>query len=144
MKTTFLRVAAGFLTGWILPPVLVAVVVGLMFGGGMIQPGETFLDPVFKSLIYAAIIGLPLNLGIMVLLVSPTWFFLHRAGAGAKAFLIAGLVIGGLAGLIPLAGPGLTADALTPLEVALALAIPAVIGALTFLLIRRIAYRRAG
>lgn len=144
MKTTFLRVAAGFLTGWILPPVLVAVVVGLMIGGRLLQPGETLIDPVIKSLIFAGIIGLPLNLGIMVLLVSPTWFFLHRAGAGAKAFLIAGLVIGGLAGLIPLAGPALAGTEVAPLEVALTLVIPAVIGALTFLVIRRIAYGKGG
>lgn len=144
MKTSFLRVAAGFLTGWLLPPLVIALFVGVLLGVYAPQPGEGPLDPVLKGLIYGAFIGLPASLGVMVLIVSPTWFFLHRGRAGARGFLIAGAVIGAVLGLVPLAGPALGGSIGGPLSVALTLAVPAIVGALSFLLIRRIAYGNAG
>jgi hypothetical protein len=143
MKTSVLRVLGGFLTGWLLPPLLIAVTVGLLFGAIAPHPGEGPFDQVVKALIYAAVIGLPLNLGIMVVLVSPTWFVLHRTRAGASAFLICGAAIGGLVGLLPLAGPTLAGNAPSPVETVLTLLIPAVVGAASFLAIRLVAYRTA-
>jgi hypothetical protein len=143
MKTSFPRLLGGFLTGWLLPPLAIAVIVGILFGVIAPHPGEGPFDQVAKALIYAAIIGLPLSLGIMVVLVSPTWVVLHRAKAGAGAFLLCGAVIGGLVGLLPLAGPTFAGNAPPPLETALTLLIPAVVGAASFLAIRRVAYRAA-
>ncbi len=144
MRTGFLRILAGFLTGWLLPPLAIAFIVGVMMGVNAPQPNEGLADQVIKSLFYGVLVGLPASFAVMVVVVSPTWFFLHRSQAGDRAFLFAGAVIGGLLGLVPLAGTalsgnpgGLTAGLLT-------VAVPAAIGALTFLLIRRIAYRTGG
>ena len=144
MKTGFMRVALGFLTGWLLPPLVIALFVGVVMRVIAPLPGEGLVDPVLKALIYGAVIGLPASLGVMVLLVSPTWFFLHRGRAGARGFLIAGGVIGALLGLVPLAGPALAGNSDRALAIALTLAVPTIVGALTFLLIRRIAYGNAG
>jgi hypothetical protein len=144
MKTGFMRVVLGLLTGWLLPPLVIALSVGVLMGVNAPQPGEGLFDPVLKGLVYGAIIGLSASLGVMVLLVSPTWFFLHRGRAGARGFLIAGGVIGAFLGLVPLAGPALAGNSGGALSVALTLAVPTIVGALTFLLIRWIAYGKGG
>jgi hypothetical protein len=140
MKTTFLRVAAGFLSGWLLPPLVIALFVGVLMGISTPLAGQGLMDQVLKALIFGLFIGLPASLGVMVFMVSPTWFFLHRGRAGARGFLIAGGVIGTLLGLVPLAGPALAGNSGGALSVTLTLAVPAIVGALSFLLIRRIAY----
>lgn len=143
MKSSFVRVLCGFLAGWVLPPAMIAVIVAVLFNSGTPDP-NSLADSVLKMLFYAAVIGLPFNLGVMVLLVSPTWAVLHRLKARARTFLLCGAVIGGLVGLVPLIGPA-SANNLPPSgELALTLIIPMVVGALSFLLIRRIAYGKAG
>ncbi len=139
MTTTPWRATAGFLTGWLLPPVLIAVIVGLLMSLTGPQRGDV-AEHVVKSLFYGVVVGLPASLAVMVVFVSPTWFFLHRSRAGTGAFVLAGAAIGAVLGLVPLAGPTLTNQVGGPVNVALTIAIPAAVGALSFLMIRWIAY----
>lgn len=143
MKTSLVRVLGGFLAGWVVPPAFIAVIVAVLFNDRTSGPGG-LADGVLKMLFYAGVIGLPFNLGVMVLLVSPTWAVLHRLKARARTFLLCGAVIGGLVGLVPLIGPASANNLPPPGEITLTLIIPMMVGALSFLIIRRIAYRKAG
>ncbi|MBW0151689.1 MAG: hypothetical protein KXJ53_10795 [Phenylobacterium sp.] len=139
MTTNPWRAAAGFLIGWLLPPILIAVGVGLLMSQTGPQKGDV-VEHVIKALFYGVVVGLPASLAVMVVIVSPTWFFLHRSRAGIGAFVLAGAAIGAVLGLVPLVGPSLTNQVVGPANLALTIALPATVGAFSFLIIRWMAY----
>lgn len=143
MKTNFWRVLLAFLAAWVLAPLLVAVGIGLATGLGDPRPGETLLDPVLKMLIYGVIIGLPYSLVLMLVVVAPAWFLLHRRRVRRRGFMTVGGLVGAGLGLIFAAPGAFRPERIDLLLLVLTILIPAAVGALCAFTIHRIAYGRA-
>jgi hypothetical protein len=134
------RTFLAFLVGWLLAPLLVGLaIVAMIAATGSHHPGDTLADTTAKILFYAGLIGLPVNLLVMAALVLPTWIALRKRGAGAIAFGVAGGVIGALLGLVCLIGPWTAGETGAAFHMALMIAVPAAVGAVCLLLMRKIA-----
>jgi len=140
-RTSTGRVVLAFLACWLTAPLLVALALGLASGLTDPRPGETLLDPVLKMLIYGVVIGVPYTLAIMVVIVAPLWFFLHRGRAGPRGFALAGAIVGALLGLLVMAMNG--GAQVSPAGTIATLLVPLGVGALCALLLQRIAYARS-
>lgn len=134
------RTVLAFATGWVLAPLLIGTAVGLAaLASGLAPADEPAFDTLWKVLFIAAIVGLPVNLAILLVIVLPTWLILRGRGAGGMAFTLAGGVIGGTLGLVCLAGPWLSEEAQPVLLSLMMVAVPALVGAFCLTLMRRIA-----
>lgn len=143
MKTNFWRVLLAFVAAWIMAPLLVSIGIGLATGLGDPRPGETLLDPVLKMLIYGLIIGIPYSLVLMVVVVSPAWFLLHRRGVRRRGFMIVGGLVGAGLGLIFAAPGAFRPERIDLLLLVLTVLVPALAGVLCAFAIHRIAYGRS-